>query len=90
MLNQFGQHIEVGDWVGWVSKTGSHTDRKVGRVVSFGERKIGWNDRIEATVVVHWLFDGTYGHIAKAVDSVGKGVGITRLLKLDPAGFSEG
>lgn len=87
MQNQFGQRIEVGDIVGHVSKTGSYTDRKVGRVVGFGERKDWSGKKVEDTVLVDWLLDGAYGEEARSMTGLSRGVGITRLLKLDPAGI---
>ena len=88
MINQFGQHIEVGDWVGWVSKTGSYTDRRVGKVLRFGERDAGYGHK-ETTVIVHWLLDGAHGDIATACNFIGNGVGINRVLKLDPADYAD-
>jgi hypothetical protein len=87
MINQFGQEIEVGDWVGYASKTGSCTDRKVGKVVRFGERKSGYHGTAaEVTAYVHWLYDGTWSELRR-IDEAGKGVGIRRLFKLDPDGL---
>lgn len=92
MLNQFGQDIQVGDWVGWASKTGSYTTRKIGRVTGFGERKDWAGRKMEDTADVDWQFDGSSANPARAITVKGKsnGVGINRLFKLDQefaAGF---
>lgn len=84
MRNQFGQEIGVGDWVGYASKTGSVTTRKIGRVVRFGERK-NWNEVLHVAYV-NWLKDGTWGSV-RDVKSNGSGVAIQHLFKLDRDGL---
>lgn len=80
MKNQWGQDIEVGDIVGYVNKTGSFTERKIGVVEGFAERK---GTIPETTLKVYWVFDGSYGPPA---DHRHRGtVGLRRVFKLDPA-----
>lgn len=83
MKNQFGQDIEVGDYVGYTNKTGSFTERKVGVVTGFGSRERGYGSTPETTAHVTWVWDGSYG---LAAENTHKGtVGVRRVFKLDPA-----
>jgi hypothetical protein len=80
--NQWGQEIDKGDIVGYVNKTGSYTERKLGVVEGFGQRE-NWGSNPENTLHVYWLWDGSYG---LAQDHPHKGtVGVSRVFKLDPA-----
>jgi hypothetical protein len=81
--NQFGQEIEIGDFVGYVNRTGSYTERKVGVITGFGSRERGYGSVSETTAHVTWVWDGSYG---LAAENKHKGtVGVRRVFKLDPA-----
>lgn len=82
MKNQWGQEIEIGDIVAYVNKTGSYTDRKLGRVVAFGTRNGDYHD-YETTVQVQWVWDGSYG-LPEERRHRGT-VGLRRVVKVDPA-----
>lgn len=87
MKNQWGQDIEVGDFVGYVNKTGSYTERKLGVVEGFGERRNDYGSNPETTLHVYWVWDGSYG---LAEDHPHKGtVGLKRVFKLDPASLHD-
>lgn len=82
MKNQWGQEIDVGDVVAYVNKTGSYTERKIGKVTGFGSRDV-YGTHPEVTLHVLWLYDGSYG---LAEEHRHKGtVGLRRVFKLDPA-----
>ena len=78
MRNQFGQEIEVGDWVGHVSRSGSSLYRKVGVVEAFGERKTYYGTQV--TVKPRWVKSD------HSWDSLGlsPGVGIDTVFKIEP------
>lgn len=80
MRNQFGQDINVGDWVGYTSKRGSITTRKIGIVTSFGQRSTYYNPA-EIIVRVNWKRDGTW-RTTRDIDENGKGVGLNTVFKL--------
>lgn len=92
MRNQFGQYIAVGDMVGYVTKSGSHFTRKIGRVTGYGERKQWDGSKLEDTVLIDWTWEGNSA-IARKITQKGPspvGVGITRLFKLDTTGLPTG
>jgi hypothetical protein len=69
LKNQFGQSIHVGDWVGYVSKTGSHTTRKVGIVYELAEKKVSsYPVKTTPAVRIEWQLDGSYGEPKKCDD----------------------
>lgn len=81
MNNQWGQNIEVGDIVGYVNKTGSYTERKIGTVTGFGTRDRGYGVT-ETTLHVTWAWEASYG---PPEERVIKGtVGLRRVFRLDP------
>lgn len=78
MINQFGQEINVGDWVGHVSRSGSSLHRQVGRVESFGVRKT-WRGT-EVVVKPRWVkSDSDWQSLG-----LSPGVGINTVFKIDP------
>jgi hypothetical protein len=82
--NQWGQEIDVGDVVGYVTKSGSNFTRKIGRVIKFGTRHV-WPQDDEVTVWVHWQWiGGDHDGKARAIDDTGSGVSINRVFVLDP------
>jgi hypothetical protein len=68
LKNQFGQSIHVGDWVGYVSKTGSHTTRKVGIVYELSSKRAGYPSKDMPAVRIEWQLDGSYGEPKKCDD----------------------
>lgn len=81
MQNQWGQKIAIGDTVGYASKSGSYTSRKLGVVTGFGER----GD--EDVAFVHWRWEGG-GKFPMPINEKGSGVGINRLFHLSTATLS--
>lgn len=82
MNNQWGQEIGPGAVVGYVNKTGSYSERKLGVVLDLGTRKRDFGSNPENTAHVLWVLDGSYGaaetHLHRGT------VGLKRLFKLDP------
>lgn len=61
VLNQWGQRLLVGGVVAYVSKTGSHTTRKIGTVIALTKTKVSsYPDKYVDAVRVHWAWDGSY------------------------------
>jgi hypothetical protein len=82
MKNQWGQEVEVGDYVAYTNRTGSYTERKLGRVLGFGTRRQDYGSNGETTVQVLWVWDGSYG---LAEPRLHRGsVGLRRVVKVDP------
>lgn len=82
MKNQWGQDIEVGDYVAYTNRTGSYTERKLGKVLGFGERRQDYLSQRETTVQVLWVWDGSYG-LPEPRQHRGS-VGLRRVIKVDP------
>jgi hypothetical protein len=83
MRNQWGQDIQAGDVVAYTNRTGSYTERKLGVVIEFGERRTDFGSNPENTVFVSWVWDGSYGSPEKHPH---KGtVGLKRVFQIDPA-----
>lgn len=91
LRNQFGQDINVGDWVGYVTRHSSTIERKIGKVVGFGERNIYYRKEPEITVIIEYKAEGTYCRTRGAQPTKGKGtgVGLNTVFKLDAAGLAE-
>lgn len=83
MKNQWGQDIEVGDFVAYTNRTGSYMERKLGRVEGFSTRRADYGSNGETTVQVQWVWDGSYG-LAEERRHRGS-VGLRRVVKVDPA-----
>lgn len=84
MFNQWGQEISPGDIVGYVSKTGSHTTRKLGVVLSFGERDRYYMSQPEVVALVDWRVNGSYNSRVILEESKGR-CGINTLFRLEPS-----
>ena len=80
MRNQFGQEIEIGDWVGHVTRSGSNLYRKVGRVEAFGYRKSPYHGTETVIVRPRWVkSDCSWDKLG-----LSPGVGINTVFKIEP------
>jgi hypothetical protein len=89
LVNQFGQRIAIGNWIGYGAREGNNSTARIGRVLGVTRKKATWqprdgSERWDAKVRAVWPGRIGYGAGRDAEYSIST-VELNQCFKVDPA-----